>query len=130
MCRKKKTAFHLSVQLDNEITGTHIWAGTLDYNPQTWGFGKEDGEYAKYLTALYGSIENVNAAYNTSWKSFSEAYPLQRDAKSVYACRSGKDMFDFYLLLLAKYHHQPCSIIFQSKYDTSCQEQEHQTQCL
>ncbi|MBQ6052080.1 MAG: beta-galactosidase [Clostridia bacterium] len=92
-----------SVQLDNEITGTHVWAGTLDYNPQTWGFGKEDGEYAKYLISRYGAIENVNRAYNTSWKSFSEAYPLQRDAKNVYACRSGKDMFDFYLDMCGRY---------------------------
>ena len=85
------------VQLDNELTGTHIWAGSIDYNPQTWGFGREDGRYAKYLAKRYENIENVNKAYGTEWKSFCEARPLQRDANSVFSCRNGKDMFDFYL---------------------------------
>lgn len=43
---------------------------------------------------------------------------------------SSLDTFDFFLLPLAKYHHQPCGVIFQCKYDTSRQEQGHQTQCL
>jgi beta-galactosidase len=85
------------VQLDNEITGVHIWAGSIDYNKDTWGFGKTDGRYAKYLTERYGSLENVNNAYNTGWMSFADAYPLGKNSADRYACRCNKDMFDFYL---------------------------------
>ncbi|MBQ6171276.1 MAG: beta-galactosidase [Clostridia bacterium] len=90
-------------QLDNELTGTQIWAGTLDYNPQTWGFGDENGRYAKYLRERYNTVENVNSAYNTSWSSFADALPLEKNSKDEYACRCSKDMFDFYLDMCGEY---------------------------
>lgn len=91
------------VQVDNELTGTHIWGGTIDYNPDTCGFGRPDGRYASFLTARYGSLDRINAAYGTSWKDLSEAFPLRYDPQSVYSCRCGKDMFDFYLDLCGEY---------------------------
>lgn len=90
-------------QLDNELTGVHIWAGSIDYNPQTWGFCSENGQYAKYLRERYETIENVNSAYNTAWKSFAEALPLKKNPKDEFACRSSKDMFDFYLDMCGEY---------------------------
>lgn len=42
--------------------------------------------------------------------------------------KNGLNRFDFFfLLLLAKYHHQCCGVIFQRKYDARCQGRERQT---
>lgn len=37
------------IQVDNELMGCHIWRGTIDYNRETCGFGREDGAYPLYL---------------------------------------------------------------------------------
>ena len=37
------------LQVDNELTGIHVWFGSLDYNPETMGFGKENGRYPLWL---------------------------------------------------------------------------------
>lgn len=67
-----------AIQLDNEIMGVHLWYGPADANPETFGYGTEDGRYPSFLRRLYGSIEAVNEAYGTSYDSFADARPLNR----------------------------------------------------
>src|SRR5271157_1891088 len=50
-------------QLDNEMTGIHIWFGSLDYNPVSMGFGKPDGRYPHFLRQRYGDMGTLNHAY-------------------------------------------------------------------
>ena len=65
------------VQLDNEVTGIHVWLGGIDFNPESYGFGTEDGRYPSFLKAKYGAIATVNEAYGTRWASFAEARPIR-----------------------------------------------------
>lgn len=91
------------VQVDNENMGIHVWRGTIDYNAETYGFGKEDGEYARYLRAKYNSVERMNQAYFTEYQSFAEVYPEKIAPNSLSRSRQKKDYFDFYLSMNAKY---------------------------
>lgn len=91
------------VQVDNENMGLHVWRGTLDYNAETYGFGKEDGSYALYLKEKYKSIEHLNRAYFSQYNSFAEVYPEKCMPNAVSASRQKKDYFDFYLYMNAKY---------------------------
>ena len=52
-------------QFDNELTGIHVWFGSLDYNAETMGFGRPDGRYPRYLRERFGAIDRLNQAYET-----------------------------------------------------------------
>ena len=91
------------LQLDNELAGIHLWFGGEDYNPETFGFGREDGRYPAWLRAKYGDVARLNAAYGTSWRSFAEARPLPRDARTPEAARSARDYRLCYLAQIAEY---------------------------
>lgn len=91
------------IQVDNENMGIHIWRGTLDYNAETYGFGKEDGSYALYLKEKYGSLERMNQAYITEYQSFAEVYPEKNAPNEISESRQKKDYFDFYLSMNARY---------------------------
>ncbi len=97
------------IQLDNELMGCHIGSGTIDYNRVTCGFGKENGAYPLFLQNKYGTIEKLNEAYDENFASFAEVFPgEQRFANEpkkndVFACRSARDFFDFYLSQCAEY---------------------------
>lgn len=87
------------LQADNELTGVHIWYGSLDYNPVTMGIGLEDGRYARFLRDKYGDIASVNKAYGTDWKCFSDARPQNESARDIRV----RDYTDFYHGMAAEY---------------------------
>jgi len=93
------------VQLDNEVTGIHVWFGGIDFNPESYGFGTEDGRYPAFLKAKYGGIAGVNEAYGTQWASFAEARPLRdRSATSTLADERRRcDYLDCYHASISEY---------------------------
>jgi len=92
------------LQVDNELTGIHIWYGSLDYNEDTMGFGRENGRYPNWLREKYGSVSALNAAYQAEYASFTDVRPIaEADRKDISSCRRVKDYHDFYLSTIAKY---------------------------
>ena len=91
------------IQLDNELAGIHTWSGTLDYNPETMGFGSEDGLYARFMREKYGTAENVNAAYGTKYVRIAEIDPRTFSFTGKERARAEKDYHDFYCRHLATY---------------------------
>lgn len=91
------------VQVDNENMGIHVWRGSIDYNVETYGFGKEDGRYAGYLKAKYKDIVRLNQAYCTEYASFAEVYPEKNVPNERSRSRQKKDYFDFYVSMNAEY---------------------------
>ncbi|MBQ4086407.1 MAG: beta-galactosidase [Clostridia bacterium] len=92
------------LQVDNELTGIHIWYGSLDYHPLTMGFGKEGGRYPVWLEKKYGCIETLNAAYGAQYARFTDVQPIaQADPSDVCSCRKVKDYKDFYCGTIAEY---------------------------
>ena len=70
------------VQADNELIGIHVWNGSIDYNPETFGYGDENGYYARFLRKKYGDIAAMNRAYGTDFGSFSDVRPIDCDTAS------------------------------------------------
>lgn len=91
------------VQVDNELTGMHVWRGVIDYNAETCGFGKKDGSYPLYLKNKYGDIFDLNKAYGTDYTDFSEVMPVNSNDNSKEVCRRKKDFLDFYIDMSGKY---------------------------
>ena len=91
-------------QLDNELAGIHIWFGSLDYNSDSMGFGKEDGRFAKRLRGRYESIAELNRMYGTSYASFGAVAPIAMPGSgTVTDLRRLKDYFEFYLGTVGDY---------------------------
>jgi beta-galactosidase len=91
-------------QFDNELTGIHIWNGTLDYNPESMGFGKEEGRYARFLKSRYGDIAELNRMYDTSHTLFGDVRPIAPPGSgTAIDVRRLKDYFEFYLSTVAEY---------------------------
>ncbi len=91
-------------QIDNELAGIHIWFGSLDYTPESMGFGQEDGRYARFLKARYGDVAELNKLYGTSYPGFAAAMPLAPPGGgSAMDVRRLKDYFEFYLSTVAEY---------------------------
>ena len=84
------------VQLDNELTGIHVWFGGRDYNPAAMGFGVEGGRYPEFLKKKYGSVEAVNAAYGTDKTSFTDFSPSDEPASGPLKTRWELDYIAFY----------------------------------
>ncbi len=92
------------IQLDNELIGIHIWYGSLDYNPETMGFGKADGRYPRWLCKKYEMIERLNDAYGTDFRSFAEVMPIAIPQEAnEFEGRRLRDYSDFYLSTIAEY---------------------------
>ena len=93
------------IQLDNETTGIHVWAGGMDAHPVTMGFGREDGRYPRFLARRFeGSVAGMNEAYGTDFGSFAEArLPASVDHKDPRACLQMRDYTDFYHETVAEY---------------------------
>jgi beta-galactosidase len=92
------------VQLDNELVGIYEGFGSLDYNPETMGFGKKDGRYIKFLTQKYHDILSLNTAYGTDFYIFEEVKPVSSSSpKDTFSVRRVKDYFDFCLKVVAEY---------------------------
>ena len=85
------------VQLDNEVTGIHDWSGGHDHNPETFGFGREDGYFAAWLRRKYATPDAMNAAYETDWKSFAEARPFVGEVRTDGERRRYRDFRKCYL---------------------------------
>lgn len=93
-------------QIDNELTGVHIWFGSLDYHPESMGFGHPDGRYPRYLAQRYGDIAHLNAAYETQYHDFAAVKPLKpSEAQPGRAShvRRLQDYFECYLNAVAEY---------------------------
>lgn len=76
------------LQVDNELIGIHVWFGSLDYNPETMGFGRADGRYPRYLKEKYADISALNAAYKSNYPAFEQVMPIaQADRTSAASCR-------------------------------------------
>ena len=105
------------VQLDNELAGIHTWNGTLDYNPETMGFFREDGLYPRFMRERYGSISAVNAAYGTAYKSFEQIDPRAFAFSGEKRARAEKDYHDFYCNHLAVYARTLLSMLRENGVD-------------
>jgi beta-galactosidase len=92
-------------QLDNEMTGIHIWFGTLDYNAESMGIGQPDGRYTRFLqTRFEGDLAALNRAYATSYIAFADVRPCAPPASGALPeVRRAKDYFDYYLGTIAEY---------------------------
>lgn len=92
-------------QIDNEMTGIHIWfSGGWDYNTVAMGIGMEGGRYPCYLESLYQNMENLNTAYGTGYAAFSEVKPFfGKEPETLGNCRHVKDYQDFYFSSIAEY---------------------------
>lgn len=91
------------IQLDNELTGMHIWNGDLDFNPETMGFGKKDGRYPAFLKSKYGTVEAVNKAYGTDKKAFTEFFPKDEPKEGAAKLRWNEDYIEFYNSTITEY---------------------------
>lgn len=68
------------VQVDNELMGIHEWFGGWDCNPETMGFGVDDGKYPLFLKKRYGQIEKLNEVYHASYENFKQVFPKDLDS--------------------------------------------------
>lgn len=75
------------VQMENELMGVQIWSGAYDQNAETFGFGREDGYCARFLRKKYGSVQQMNRAYETDYASFAEVWPVSEQAQGGEAVR-------------------------------------------
>jgi beta-galactosidase len=91
------------VQLDNEMAGIHEWFGTLDYHPDSMGFGQAEGRYPRFLRRRYADIRALNKAYYSGYRTFEEVFPVKPGSDPVQAFRRRKDYYDFYVGTLAEY---------------------------
>ncbi len=106
-------------QLDNELAGIHIWFGSLDYNAESMGFGKEDGRYAKFLNSRYGDIKELERMYGVSYSDFAAVTPIaQPGSGTVIDVRRLKDYFEFYLSTVGEYGATLAAWIRASGIDT------------
>ena len=83
-------------QADNELFGIHVWFSGMDYNSETFGFGREDGRYANYLRKRFKTIAVLNQRYGTSHRHFGEFVLADEPAEGVPAFLWNRDYFDFY----------------------------------
>ncbi len=91
------------VQPDNELGGIHTWMGDYDFHPVTMGFGREDGRYARYLAARFGTVEALNLRYGTAHGNFGAFGPGDRPKEGTAALLWARDYADFYCGTLGEY---------------------------
>lgn len=85
------------VQADNELTGVQVWRGSIDYNPETFGYGRADGYYARFLKEKYGDISALNAAYGTDYAAFADVRPIEESCRNENELRHVRDQQKCYL---------------------------------
>lgn len=91
------------IQLDNELFGAQIWHGSIDYNAESMGFGKETGRYTVFLKEKYKNIDSLNEAYGCHAQSFAEIRPTDLTGNEPENARRQEDYWDFYLGTGAEY---------------------------
>lgn len=92
------------IQLDNECMGIHLWYGSIDFHPQTFGIGHADGLWPSWLQKSYGKPSELAEAYGLRVSSFAEV-PLSPDenASSWQQARHRRDHARCYLASVAQY---------------------------
>ena len=90
-------------QPDNELAGIHLWMGGPDYHPETMGFGRPDGRYARFLRTRYGDPAELNRLYGTDFAAFEDVRPTAEKTQDAPTLRRRKDYFDFYCSTVAEY---------------------------
>ena len=83
-------------QADNEVFGVHVWFGGMDYNSETFGFGREDGRYANYLRKRFKTVSALNRRYGTAHRRFGEFTLTDEPTEGLPAFLWNRDYFDFY----------------------------------
>ena len=83
-------------QLDNELFGIHCWFGGLDYNQETFGFGREDGRYAQYLRGRFKEVAALNDRYGVRHRRFGDFGLADEPKAGLPAFLWNRDYFDFY----------------------------------
>lgn len=91
------------VQVDNELTGIHVWFGSRDFHSVTMGFGVEGGRYPEFLKAKYGTVEKVNSFYGTDKTAFTEFFPSDEPSEGLTKFRWHCDYVDFYNETITEY---------------------------
>lgn len=107
-------------QVDNELTGIHLWFDGPDFHPESMGFGMPGGRYAKFLRKKFKNVAEMNSEYGTRFESFTSVRPRgvplecragqsQSTTRAAPATsqfaeqRRKQDYFDFYLETVAEY---------------------------
>ena len=90
-------------QIDNEMTGVHVWNDSLDYNAEAMGFGRIDGRFPRFLRQRYRDLAELNAMYVTRFESFEAVRPIAPGSGKTEDLRRAKDYFEFYLGTVAEY---------------------------
>jgi beta-galactosidase len=91
------------VQVDNELVGIHTWFGTLDYHPESMGFGRRDGRYPRFLRERYRTVAALNRAYGAKFASFEKVRPrMPEKTPHRAATLMRRDYLDFYLGTVAR----------------------------
>lgn len=85
------------VQADNELMGVQVWRGSIDYNPETFGYGRADGYYARFLAKKYGDIAALNKAYDTDYPDFASVRPIAESCHGEAELRHVRDQQKCYL---------------------------------
>ncbi len=92
------------LQADNELSGIHLWFGSLDYHAQAMGFGQRDGRWSQFLLKKYARIERLNEAYGTDFACFEDVRPIHApERKEAAACRRMRDYHLFYCEMMGEY---------------------------
>jgi beta-galactosidase len=91
-------------QFDNELMGIQVWRGSMDYNRQAMGFGRDDGLWARWLRQKYGDVPAINEAYGTAYQRLEDVEPVEiAPTSEVPRLRRMRDYFDFYMWTAAQY---------------------------
>ncbi len=92
------------IQVDNEMTGIHLWFDALDCNREAMGIGCPEGRYVRWLKEKYHSVEALNRAYGKQYSAFEEVIPPgSPDRRDAGNCRCARDYTHFYLGTIAEY---------------------------
>lgn len=90
-------------QFDNEMSGIHVWYGSMDYNAETMGFGRPDGRWPRFLAERYGDVKTMNRLCGTAVRHFEDVRPERLGGADPFSLRRRKDYFDFYYAMIAEY---------------------------
>lgn len=95
----------VAAQVDNEAMGVHMWSNGrwYDYNPDTFGFGREDGRWPQFLRRKYGAVEALSRAWESDVPSFAEAMPICRAPDTLGEARRVRDYERCYFEQVADY---------------------------
>ena len=107
-----------TIQLDNELSGPQLWGSSLDYNPDVYGYGEENGRYVRWLRKKYRDIGELNYWYESSYTSFLDVRPRKADSvSSLGDKRNARDFFNCYLDTIGEYVNTLADWLEEEKID-------------